>query len=234
MKIELQGFESCPGLLPNRVRLHEVLEDLALGCPIEEVLVESDEDVRCTGFMGSPSLLVDGVYVAGRAEPAESLCCLVYESGPVPPRWMIEACVLRALSSGGVLFLCVANSARSQMAEGIARRLAGPDTEVFSAGSVPSQVHPLAIQVLDEIDIDIRGHSSKGTNEIRADAVDTVVTLCAKEVCPVWLGEARRVHWGLSDPAAGTGDDVQAFRAVRDELMRRLELLFGNRLTDEV
>lgn len=137
-------------------------------------------------------------------------------------------------ASDGVLFLCVANSARSQMAEGIARRLAGPDTVVFSAGSAPSQVHPLAIQVLDEIGIDIRGHRSKGTSEIPAQAIGTVVTLCAEEVCPVWLGNARRLHWGFPDPAAGNRDDVRAFREVRDELVKRLELLFGNRLTDEV
>ena len=147
---------------------------------------------------------------------------------------MIEASVLRALAPRGALFLCVANSARSQMAEGIARRLAGPQTMVCSAGSTPSLVHPLAIQVLDEIGIDIRGNRSKNVSDIPADSVDTVVTLCAEEVCPVWLGNARRVHWGLPDPGEGSGDDVQAFQRVRDKLVRRLELLFDNRLTDEV
>jgi len=155
------------------------------------------------------------------------------EEGGVAARWVSEALDLRALTPRGVLFLCVANSARSQMAEGIARHLAGPETKVFSAGSEPSLVHPLAIRVLDEIGLDIRGQHSKRANEIPADAIDVVVTLCAEEVCPVWLGETHRVHWGLPDPVAEGGEPVPAFRTVRDELVKRLELLFGNRLTGE-
>src|SRR5215217_1866460 len=134
--------------------------------------------------------------------------------------WEAEAEELRRLSPRHVLFLCVANSARSQMAEGIARSLAPPDVTVSSAGSQPSRVNPLAIRALDEIGIDIRSHSSKSVDRISPEGVDAVITLCAEEVCPVFLGKARRVHWGLPDPARGGGadDDLQAFRDVRDEL----------------
>jgi thioredoxin type arsenate reductase len=132
---------------------------------------------------------------------------------------------------GGVLFLCVANSARSQMAEGIARSLAPAGTRVWSAGSRPTSVRPEAVEVLREIGIDISEHRSKGVEDVPADEVETVVTLCSEEECPVFLGEAVRLHWGLPDPAAATGsetDRLEAFRRVRDELERRIEKLFAN------
>jgi arsenate reductase len=130
----------------------------------------------------------------------------------------------------GVLFLCVANSARSQMAEGIARSLAPPAVMVWSAGSRPTRVRPEAIAVMREIGIDISGHRSKGVSEIPAERVGTVITLCAEEECPVLLGRAERLHWGLPDPAAVTGDDaarLEAFRRTRDELRGRLQRYFS-------
>ena len=125
----------------------------------------------------------------------------------------------------GVLFLCVANSARSQMAEGIARHLAGDRLRVQSAGSAPSRVNPLAVRALAEIGIDISRQRSKAVEEIDAATVDTVVTLCAEEVCPVYLGGARRLHWPLPDPAAhGASEEaaLELFRSVRDALRRRI------------
>jgi arsenate reductase (thioredoxin) len=142
---------------------------------------------------------------------------------------MIEAGILRALRPRHILFLCVANSARSQMAEGIARSLAPHGVTVSSAGSSPASVRPQAIEALKEIDIDISGHCSKGLGSIDAGSVDAVITLCAEEVCPVFLGNAMRLHWGLPDPARETGVEdrkLAAFRSVRDELRCRLELLF--------
>jgi arsenate reductase len=144
--------------------------------------------------------------------------------------WQSEAEELRALRPLHVLFLCVANSARSQMAEGIARSLARPGTRISSAGSQPSQVNPLAIRALDEIGVDIRGQHSKSVETIDPAGVDVVVTLCAEEVCPVFLGKARRFHWGLPDPThAGSSEEerLQAFRDVRDELRRRLAIVFA-------
>jgi arsenate reductase len=144
--------------------------------------------------------------------------------------WKSDAEALRALAPRHVLFLCVANSARSQMAEGIARALAPPGVKISSAGSQPSKVNPLAIRALDEIGIDIRGQSSKSVGDIPPDDVEAVVTLCAEEVCPVFLGEAHRIHWSLPDPAhAGSSEEerLQAFRDVRDELRRRLSVVFA-------
>ncbi|MDO8738091.1 arsenate reductase ArsC, partial [Candidatus Deferrimicrobium sp.] len=106
--------------------------------------------------------------------------------------------------------------------------------KVSSAGSSPAAVHPHAIQVLKEIGIDISGHRSKGLDSIDAGSVDAVITLCAEEICPVFLGKAHRVHWGLPDPAGVTGTEetrLSAFRTVRDELRRRLKVLFGHEVT---
>jgi arsenate reductase len=144
--------------------------------------------------------------------------------------WTIEAEIVRAKRPRHILFLCVANSARSQMAEGIARSLAPEGVRISSAGSAPSSVRPEAVQVLGEIDIDISGQRSKGIDAVDASSVDAVITLCAEEVCPVFPGNAHRGHWGLPDPAAVTGTEenrLNAFRSVRDELRRRLEFLFG-------
>jgi len=130
---------------------------------------------------------------------------------------------------GHVLFLCVANSARSQMAEAVARSIAGDETRVSSAGSNPTAIRPEAVRVLEEIGIDVGGQRSKGVDEVSGD-VDLVVTLCAEEVCPVWLAPVRRLHWALPDPAAVEGGEeerLEAFRSVRDELERRLRSLFA-------
>jgi arsenate reductase (thioredoxin) len=121
-----------------------------------------------------------------------------------------------------ILFLCVANSARSQMAEGLARNLLGPGVEVLSAGSAPSRLNPHAANALMEIGIDITHQRSKGVETIEPAGIDLVITLCAEEVCPVFLGRARRLHWPLPDPAAGGDVAPQRFREVRDELRRRI------------
>jgi arsenate reductase len=117
------------------------------------------------------------------------------------------------------------------MAEGIARSLSPPGMMISSAGSSPSSVRPQAIQVLKEIGVDISGYRSKGLDSIEAGSVDAVITLCSEDVCPAFLGEAHRVHWGLPDPAGVTGTEetrLEAFRSVRDELRRRLKILFGS------
>lgn len=130
----------------------------------------------------------------------------------------------------GLLFLCVANSARSQMAEGLARAHFGDSVRVQSAGSLPSRVNPLAIAALAELGIDLGAHTSKSVDTIDPATVDTVVTLCAEEVCPVFLGKARRIHWPLPDPAGAEGSDEERlarFRDVRDEIRRRLPSLLA-------
>jgi arsenate reductase len=144
--------------------------------------------------------------------------------------WEADADAIRAARPRRVLFLCVANSARSQMAEGIARSLAPPGVKVSSAGSAPSRLNPLAVRALAELGIDISRQRSKSVDDVPPGDVDVVVTLCAEEVCPVFLGKALRVHWGLPDPAAagaGEAERLQAFREVRDVLVRRLGRVFG-------
>ena len=126
----------------------------------------------------------------------------------------------------GVLFLCVANSARSQMAEGLARARFGKRLKVMSAGSKPARVRPEAVQVLMELGLDISRQRPKSVDAIDPAEVDTVVTLCAEEVCPTWLGEARRLHWPVDDPAgdseAPEAERLERFRAARDAIAQRL------------
>ena len=131
-----------------------------------------------------------------------------------------------------ILFLCVANSARSQMAEGLARAAAPPGYRFLSAGSNPGTLNPLAVTVLREIGLDISYHRSKGLEAIRLEDVDTIVTLCAEEVCPVVPGNVRRLHWPLPDPAAVDGTpqvQLAAFRDARDRLREKLPELWCGR-----
>ncbi len=122
-----------------------------------------------------------------------------------------------------ILFLCVANSARSQLAEGLARHLFGPRAEVQSAGSQATGVNPHAIEALAEIGIDASGQRSKSVHSIDLSRVDVIITLCAEEVCPIVPGRVERLHWPLPDPAPGPGAGaLERFRQTRDEIERRL------------
>lgn len=132
-----------------------------------------------------------------------------------------------------VLILCTGNSARSQMAEGLLRELGGERFSVASAGTHPSQVHPMAIEVMRQRGIDISHHRSKHLSELLEETFDTVITVCdrARQACPVFPGKVRRLHWSLPDPAAATGDRdarMTVFRRVRDELESRLREWLGS------
>jgi arsenate reductase (thioredoxin) len=132
-----------------------------------------------------------------------------------------------------ILFLCVANSARSQLAEGLAHSMF-PGCRIQSAGSRPSRVNPHAIEVLAEIGIDASGQISKSVQDIDPSTVDLVITLCAEEVCPVFLGKAERLHWPIPDPAsedpAITAEQMrERFREARDEIRKRLVQLGESR-----
>jgi len=126
-----------------------------------------------------------------------------------------------------VLFLCVANSARSQMAEGLARARFGDRVRVQSAGSAPTQVNAFAIEVMQEKGISLDRQTSKSVQDIDPTTVDTVVTLCAEEVCPAFLGQARRLHWPTDDPAS---DDASLDRSAMLERFRRARGEIDNRL----
>jgi arsenate reductase len=114
------------------------------------------------------------------------------------------------------------------LAEGLARARFGDAVRVQSAGSCAAGVNALAVRALAEVGIDISGQTSKTADTIDPATVDTVVTLCAEEVCPVFLAKARRLHWPLPDPTAGGGTEEEKlarFREVRDELQRRIASL---------
>ena len=128
-----------------------------------------------------------------------------------------------------ILFMCVANSARSQLAEGIARHLFGDAVEVQSAGSQPSKVNPLAIRALGETGIDISKHFSKSVDDLSPGflaTLDYVITLCAEEVCPILVSKAKKLHWPLPDPARKGGTDEEQFQCfceTRDAIVGKLE-----------
>jgi len=136
---------------------------------------------------------------------------------------------MNATQKNSVLILCTGNSCRSHMAEGILRHIAGDLFDIHSAGSKPAgYVHPKAIAVLKEMDIDISGHRSKHMNEFLKQKVDTVITVCgnADQACPMFPGQVNRYHWGFDDPAHATGTEeeiINAFRRVRDQI----KLVFG-------
>lgn len=130
------------------------------------------------------------------------------------------------MSKPNVLILCTGNSCRSHMAEGILRAVAGDVVEVHSAGSKPSgYVHPKAIEVMREIEIDLSAHTSKHMNEFLNRDVQTVITVCgnADQACPIYPGQVNRHHWRFDDPAHATGSEEQVlaeFRRVRDEIRK--------------
>jgi arsenate reductase (thioredoxin) len=124
-----------------------------------------------------------------------------------------------------ILILCTGNSARSQIAEGLFRSIADNEFEVFSAGTKPKGLNPLAVQVMSEIGIDISHHKSKDVSHFQNEKFDLVITVCdnAKESCPVFPG-AKTIHWSIEDPT-----DLESFRKVRDELRQRVELFIKSK-----
>ena len=128
-----------------------------------------------------------------------------------------------------VLFLCTHNSSRSQMAEGLLQARGGANYEVFSAGTRPRDVHPLAIQAMRELGIDISDHRAKGIEEFRAQPpMNLVVTVCddAAETCPFFPNARHQEHWGFPDPSAVTGSEYErlaAFRQVRDAIAAHID-----------
>lgn len=136
-----------------------------------------------------------------------------------------------------VLFLCTGNSCRSHMAEGYLRAAFGDRCESLSAGADPSgYVHPLAIAAMEEIGIDVSGHSSKSINDFlppQGTPPDLIISVCssAEKECPVFPGNVERLHWPFDDPAHATGTDdekMTVFRRVRDEIKTAIDDYFGS------
>ncbi len=138
-----------------------------------------------------------------------------------------------------ILFMCVANSARSQLAEGLARLILKPETEIASAGSSPSRLNPYAVEVMREMSVDLSSHYSQRVEDLPTDFVeqlDYVITLCAEEVCPALLSKAKRLHWPIADPATdeplSQAEMLLRFRQARDLIHARLQG-FQRELTQE-
>ena len=127
-----------------------------------------------------------------------------------------------------MLFLCTHNSARSQMAEGLLRHLAEDCFEVYSAGTEATFIRPQAVEVMNEVGIDISGQKSKTLDEYLGQSFDYVITVCdtANEACPVFPGAKRRLYWSFEDPAAAVGSEeerLRVFRSVRDNIEEHIE-----------
>lgn len=129
-----------------------------------------------------------------------------------------------------ILFMCVANSARSQMAEGLAKKILGDKAWIESAGSEPKTVNPYAIEVMREIGIDLSKHYSKSIDQLSKEfiaSLDFIITLCAEEVCPIGVAsKAKKLHWPFPDPAIAAvsqEEKLKQFRKIRDELQNRLK-----------
>ena len=134
-----------------------------------------------------------------------------------------------------IIFICTGNACRSQIAEGVMRKLAGDKFDVFSAGSHPSLVHPMSIKVMKEVGIDITTHTSDPISKFLSKNINTVVTVCdnADKVCPVFPGEVDRIHWSIEDPFKGWGlhsDDLVNFRKTREDLTERIKNLIKSKL----
>ena len=127
-----------------------------------------------------------------------------------------------------VLFLCTHNSARSQMAEGLLRALAGDRFEAMSAGTEATHVRPLAVRAMEEIGVDISGQASKTLERYLKEPFDYVITVCddANEACPFFPGAQSRLHWSFEDPSRAEGTEEErlaVFRSVRDLIRRHIE-----------
>ena len=138
-----------------------------------------------------------------------------------------------------VLFLCTGNSARSQMAEGWLRHLAGDRFEVFSAGTHPVGLNPVSVEAMAEVGIDISAHRSKSVSEFLTQPFEYVITVCdrAKESCPIWPGPTHLLHWSFDDPAEVVGANEarrQLFRRVRDEILGRIKGFLAQEATSLV
>lgn len=159
-----------------------------------------------------------------------ALACAQPVVGSQIPQSLTDGAVGAGKRPFRILFLCTHNSARSQLAEGILRANGGSLVDVFSAGSKPGQVHPLAIRAAAAFQIDISGQHSRHMDEFAGQTFDYVITVCdqVREVCPVFPGAPQQIHWSFPDPAAVTGSDdeqFQAFLQTARELSTRINYL---------
>ena len=138
------------------------------------------------------------------------------------------------LTKKKIIFICTGNACRSQIAHGLLENMAGDKFEVFSAGSHPSQVHPMSLKIMEEIGIDISDHTSDFIDDYLKTGIEIVITVCdnANEICPVFPGNVERLHWSIEDPFKGWDFDetqLQSFRVTREEIKQRIIKFLRNR-----
>ena len=126
-----------------------------------------------------------------------------------------------------IIFICTGNACRSQIAHGLLESMAGDKFEVFSAGSHPSQVHPMSTKIMEEIGIDISYHTSDHIDDYLKTGIEIVITVCdnANEICPIFPGTVERIHWSIDDPFEGWEFDdsqIQSLRDTREEIKQRI------------
>ena len=131
------------------------------------------------------------------------------------------------LTKKKIIFICTGNACRSQIAHGLLENMAGDKFEVFSAGSHPSQVHPMSLKIMEEIGIDISHHTSDFIDDYLQTGIEIVITVCdnANDICPIFPGNVERIHWSIADPFEGWEFDesqIQAFRDTREEIKQRI------------
>lgn len=224
MLVELLAGPECPHANEALAELKRKASVLLPEAEVVERQVADAEQAAEIGMAGSPSLRIDGRMFDSIGVGSGQLACRSWpESEGVPPEWWLEAALLWARRPRHLLFLCRANSARSQLAEAIARSLAPGGLRVSSAGSEPTELRPEVGEVLAEIGLDSASQRAKPIDDVELDSVDAVITLCSEEICPLFPRPVAQLHWALADPAAGGG--LEAFRRCRDELRQRLAVL---------
>ncbi len=217
-----QAAEECP-VFPGAVqRLHWGFADPSVAQGTEEERLRAFRHTRDLILVRLNHWLAEqGERAVPEAEAAPALSTFTSQPSPATTSHLTPS--TQSSPPTQVLILCTGNSARSQMAEAWLRYLGGGDYAAFSAGTHPTVVNPLAIQVMAERQIDISQARSKSVTEFLDQAFDYVITVCdrAAEECPIFPGPAQRLHWSFPDPAAVPGSDaerLQAFRNVRDGL----------------
>lgn len=224
MLVELLAGPECPHANEALAELKRKAGVLLPEAEVVERQVADAEQAAELGMAGSPSLRIDGRMFDPVGPGGGRLACRSWpESEGVPPDWWLEAALLWARRPQHLLFLCRANSARSQLAEAIARSLAPGGMRVCSAGSEPTELRPEVGEVLAEIGLDSASQRAKPIDDVELDAIDAVITLCSEEICPFFPRPVAQLHWPLADPVAAGGLD--AFRRCRDELRQRLAVL---------
>ena len=138
------------------------------------------------------------------------------------------------LAKKKIIFICTGNACRSQIAHGLLESMAGDKFEVFSAGSHPSQVHPMSTKIMEEIGIDISHHTSDFIDDYLKTGIEIVITVCdnATEICPIFPGDVERLHWSIDDPFKGWNFDetqLKSFRDTREEIKQRIIKFLKNR-----